>query len=238
MLSAFYLANTHFKISLSSRCTFLVPVHCENVLRLSCYLPSSVEWILAVRENFSKNLVIINVGNEKKCGKWSLCGLSHGRGHWGQVWEGCVQEQGGNDLELAHGGWDTWAAARARRQRAGLLGEEHSKRATLHSCQLRSDFLGVENSIWKVSHRKQKELQCVKAIWPHHLMPINHWGCLGGSGNTTVPGGSERVLGQHDIHPAPSMWNTRNLGAAISVLGYLRNWSAFKLRPFSWMWNF
>lgn len=94
----------------------------------------------------------------------------------------------------------------ARRQRAGPLGEEGSRRATLRPCQLRSGFLGAENSIWKVSHRKQKELQCVKAIWPHRLVPISHWGCLGGSSDRAVPGGSARVLGQHDARPAPSMW--------------------------------
>lgn len=149
-----------------------------------------------------------------------------------------MQEEGESGLESAHGGRGTWAAVWARRQRAGPLGEEGSRRATLRPCQLRSGFLGAENSIWKVSHRKQKELQCVKAIWPRRLVPISHWGCLGASSDRAVPGGSARVLGQHDARPALSMWNTRNLGAAILVLGYLRNWSVFKLRPFSWMWNF
>ena len=85
MLSASYLAKTHVKISLSSRCRSLVLAQCENMLRLSCYL-----WNLGSQGNFCKKLVVVNVGNEVSVA------VTAQRTPVDRA-EVCVQGQGGND---------------------------------------------------------------------------------------------------------------------------------------------
>lgn len=79
-----------------------------------------------------------------------------------------MQEQSRDDLELARSRLvkhkpEQQLRGKAPKGRAFRRGNAVSM-PTWHSCQPRRGFLGVENSIWEVSHGKQKESQHVKAI--------------------------------------------------------------------------